>query len=135
MINALERSDAAWCIFFKTQYLNSDTSLNNWVPLKKAHRLTRDNFQPQGATPLYDKTLTLLSGIIFEKLHAVNRGQLSRWCILLITDGDDTASKNSADKVKLILDEMLKTGELLANCEPDDMVSGDRRFWCREYGC
>ena len=124
VIEALKGSQEAPYIHFKTQSLNSDTPLNNWVPLAKAQLLNRDNFKPDGGTPLYDKTLLLLTSVILEKNQALSRGQQARWGILLITDGDDTESKNPADKVKLILDDMRKTGELLGNTEPGDNVSG-----------
>jgi hypothetical protein len=66
----------------------------------------------------------LLSSVIYEKTEALKRGQQARWGILLITDGDDTSSENPASKVKLILDDMRKKGELLPNCEPGDMHAG-----------
>jgi hypothetical protein len=124
IIAALKQSKQARMILFKTQYLNSDTALNNWVPLDKAVPLTQENFMPAGLTPLYDKTLTLLRSVIYEKEEAEKRGQTVRWGILLITDGDDTASRDKAEHVKLILDDMRKTGELLQTCEPSDTVSG-----------
>jgi hypothetical protein len=58
IIEALKKSGEARRILFKTQYLNSDTALNNWVPLDKAVPMMRDNFKPEGGTPLYDKTLS-----------------------------------------------------------------------------
>jgi hypothetical protein len=124
IINALKRSVQARMILFKTQYLNSDTALNNWVRLDKAVPMTRDNFKPEGGTPLYDKTLSLLRSVIYEKDEALERGQQARWGILLITDGDDTTSTDNAEHVKIILDDMRKTGELLQTCEPSDKVAG-----------
>ncbi|MBV9479761.1 MAG: hypothetical protein JO249_03275 [Acidobacteria bacterium] len=124
MIDALKGSREARYILFKTHYLNSDTPLNNWVPLDKAVRMTRDNFKPSGGTPLYDKTLSLLTSVIYEKNEAEKRGQQARWAILLITDGDDTSSKATADKVKIILDDMRANEELLPNCEPDNTRAG-----------
>jgi hypothetical protein len=124
MIEALNGSQQARMILFKTQYLNSDTALNNWVPLDKAVPMTRENYRPEGGTPLYDKTLSLLRSVTYEKKEALKRGQQARWGILLITDGDDTTSTDKAEHVKLILDDMRKTGELLQTCEPSDMVTG-----------
>jgi len=124
IIAALKESKQARKILFKTQYLNSDTALNNWVPLDRAVPMTRENFRPAGLTPLYDKTLHLLRSVIYEKEEAAKRIQTVRWGILLITDGDDTASRDKAEHVKLILDDMRKTGELLATCEPSDKVAG-----------
>jgi hypothetical protein len=124
MIEALKGSREARKILFKTQYLNSDTALNNWVPLDKAVPMTRENFKPAGGTPLYDKTLSLLRSVIYETQEAQTRGQQARWGILLITDGDDTTSTDTAEHVKLILDDMRKTGELMQTCEPNDTVAG-----------
>jgi hypothetical protein len=124
VIDALKKSQQVRMILFKTQYLNSDTALNNWVQLDKAVPMTRENYRPEGGTPLYDKTLSLLRSVIYETQEALERGQQARWGILLITDGDDTASKDKAEHVKLILDDMRKTGELLQTCEPSNQVSG-----------
>ena len=74
IVEALKGSQQARMILFKTEYLNSDTALNNWVPLDKVVLMTRDNFRPKGTTPLYDKTLSLLTSVIYEKTEALNRG-------------------------------------------------------------
>ena len=125
IIEALQKSQQKDNILFKTQYLNSDTPLNNWVPLDEAQPLTPANFKPDGGTPLYDQALSLLSSVILETTQALERKQQARWGVLLITDGDDTASKkHSAADVKLILDDMRKTGELLESCKPDDDATG-----------
>lgn len=124
IVEALNAYQQKRIILFKTQYLKSDTALNNWVPLDKVVQMTRNNFTPQGGTPLYDKTLSLLTSVIYEKTEASKRGQRARWGILVITDGDDTESQNPASKVKLILDDMRKKGELLPSCEPDNEHAG-----------
>ena len=125
ILDALKGSQEARKILFKTQYLNSDTLLNNWEVLDKAIPMTSANFKPDGGTPLYDKTLSLLASVILERARAIKRGSVqARWGILIITDADDTASVSKASKVKLILDDMRKTGELLDNCQPDNMHAG-----------
>jgi len=124
VITELKKSREARFMLVKTQYLNSDTALNNWVPLDKVALMTRDNFKPVGGTPLYDRALSLLTSVMYEKTEAEKRGQQARWGILLLTDGDDTTSTNSADKVKLILDNMKRKGELLESCEANNMSAG-----------
>ena len=125
IVEALKELQQARFILFKTQYLNSDTPLNNWVSLDKAVRMTKDNFTPEGGTPLYDKTLSLLTSVIYEKNEALKRGHSNvRWGIILITDGDDTELTNTANKVKIILDDMRKKGEIMPSCEPDNMYAG-----------
>src|SRR4051794_6432998 len=42
IIEALNQSQQKRYILFKTQYLNSEQPLNNWVPLDKAVPMTRD---------------------------------------------------------------------------------------------
>jgi hypothetical protein len=100
MVEALSKSQDARTILFKTLYLNSDKALNNWVPLNNVVLMTRDNFKPEGTTPLYDKTLSLLRSVIYERTEALKRGHSKvRWGILLITDGDDYGSTNPASQL------------------------------------
>jgi hypothetical protein len=125
IVKALSDSEQAHMIRFKTHYLKSETALNNWVPLDKVVPMSEHNFKPRGNTPLYDKTLNLLTSVVYERTEALKAGHSQvRWGILLITDGEDNASKNPASKVKTILDDMKKKGELLENCEPSNTSAG-----------
>lgn len=128
IIEALKSSKEARKILYKTQYLNNDEVLNNWVPLNEAKRMARENFKPEGSTPLYDKTISFLSSVILEKARALKRGQKARWGILVISDADDTSSVSEAKDVKVILDNMREKGELLGNCEPDNSYAGSISF-------
>jgi hypothetical protein len=128
IIDALQASKEKDRILFKTQYLNSDYILNDWVPLYEAKRLSTDNFKPEGGTPLYDKTILLLGSVVLERARAKKRGQDARWGILVVSDGDDTVSSRKAEEVKIILDNMRERGELLVNCEPDNRHAGSIAF-------
>lgn len=125
IIYALKQSGEARRILFKTQLLNSEKALNNWVPLDNAQLLTIDNFTPKGTTPLYDKTISLLTDVIHERTEALKAGHSNvRWGILLITDGEDNASTISASEVKRVLDDMREKGEIMPGCQPGNTYAG-----------
>jgi hypothetical protein len=124
---ALTDSAETEYILFKTQYLNGYV-WNNWVTLDQARDMDKTYFKPEnteGGTPLYDGTISLLGGVIFERARALNRGSSNvRWGILVVSDGADTSSKSKAKDVKTILDNLRENKELLVNTEPNNRTAG-----------
>ncbi len=122
IIDSLSETREVRKILYRTQYLNGFV-LNNWVPLEEAKRMGEDNFKPEGLSPLYDATISMLGSIVSEKQRAEEIGQEVHWGLLIISDGDDQGSINTAQDVKTFTDEMKNKGEL-----DEDTKTDRRRF-------
>ena len=66
------------------------------------------NYQPQGATPLYDQTIVTLATVLAKSKEFTDNGVACRTVTLLVTDGDDVGSRARASEVKKVVDDMLR---------------------------
>lgn len=105
----LQNSKQHDSILAHTRYINGHI-LYPYTPIQDAVLLDSSNYDPMGATPLYDETVALL-GTVFVKTQEFKENAVpARTITLIVTDGADEHSvKSDADTVRRIVEDMLKT--------------------------
>jgi hypothetical protein len=96
-------------ILAHTHYLNGHV-LFPYCPLAKAERMTKQNYNPNLGTPLYDQSVVLLGTVLAKAQQFADNGVPVRTVTLIITDGADSGSAHaSAKSVASIVNDMLRT--------------------------
>lgn len=110
VIDSLTDSNNPSSVWFHTRYLNG-FELNPWNRLEAAKKLDRDNFKPEGGTPLYDEAAVMLRSVITKTQEFKNNWVGVRTATLIVTDGEDSESKvQTPSSVKSIVTDMYSTG-------------------------
>lgn len=108
MIDALLGSKQDDSILAHCRYLNGYV-LYPFIPLSQAVRMDHNNYNPNGATPLYDQSVALLGTVLAKAQEFADNGVPVRTATLIVTDGNDQGSINaSAHEVKMIINDMLR---------------------------
>jgi hypothetical protein len=81
---------------------------HGYVNLKDAPPLTRSVYQPDGSTALYDAVAAGLTNMVLYAQQLRQSGVMVRCIVIVYTDGEDNASKQSASAVKRAVKELLK---------------------------
>lgn len=103
-------------------------------PLKSAVKLTNQNYDPSGSTPLFDGTLTVLGTVLAKEQEFANQGVPVRTVTVIISDGANNASRKTADDVRLVVEPMLKSENHIVALLGIDDGSTDFRAVAREMG-
>ena len=107
VLEALKASKQAGEVLAHTRYLNGHV-LCPYTALDHAVAMTKANYDPGLATPLYDQTAVVLGTVIAKAQELAQAGIAVRTLTLIITDGEDCRSQHCAAKdVKAIVDDML----------------------------
>lgn len=90
------------------------TYLNNglfypYTQVEKAPRMDTSNYDPNGGTPLYNKSVEVLAAVIAKCQESLDSGVPCRTVTALVTDGANTERGKTAKDVKKIVDSMLKS--------------------------
>lgn len=94
-IDGLLKSEHPERVYFSTQILNSfdgnpeHVVVDPYHPLASAVRLNRENFRTAGATPLYKRTVEVLSAAHYQTRQAIDDWKNPRTATLIISDGAD----------------------------------------------
>ncbi|MGI5860632.1 MAG: hypothetical protein ACOX6T_01085 [Myxococcales bacterium] len=94
VLDALLESKQRDCILAHTRYLNGEV-LFPYRPILEAVRMTRQNYQANLGTPLYDQAVVLLGSVLAKTQEFSSNGVAVRSVTLLITDGADQHSVRS----------------------------------------
>ena len=107
VLDALEGSKQSGEVLAHTRYLNGFV-LMPYVALANAEKLTKQNYNQNLGTPLYDQTAVVLGTVIAKAQELAQAGIAVRTVTLIITDGGDYGSTRCkpAD-VKAIVTDML----------------------------
>ena len=109
MVDALRDSKASGAVLISCQYLNGEV-LYPFVTLDKALRMTNDNYQAIGGTPLYDTTAVTLASVVAKAAELEDAGLPVRTATYIVTDGNDEHSrKHRPDTIRPIVEGMLRT--------------------------
>jgi hypothetical protein len=101
VLDSLMKSQSRDDILVSTTMLNSGV-FQAPVALPNAKRLD-NTYNPQGWTPLYDRTLDLGALATIKRQEFRNTGANFRGVLLLVSDGNDEGSKANAKRVAALL--------------------------------
>jgi hypothetical protein len=134
VLDALSASKQQGAILAHTRYLNG-TVLFPYRPIDQALRMTSQNYQATGGTPLYDQSVVLLGSVLAKAQDFSQNGVAARSMTLIITDGADQASTRARakDVAALVRDMARAEVHIIAAMGIDDGVT-DFRTVFREMG-
>ncbi|MEI2607074.1 MAG: hypothetical protein V9G20_00425 [Candidatus Promineifilaceae bacterium] len=106
---AMGGSAAADDILISTILFDDVVALfHGYVNLKDAPPLTRSSYEPDGSTALYDAVAAGLTNMVLYAQQLRQSGVMVRCIVIVYTDGEDNASKQTASTVKRAARELLK---------------------------
>lgn len=109
MSRALSDSKAAESILMSTWVFDNDSKLLfSYTPIDQVKDLTKQNYQPGGATALYDATMDGFTGIVAYGQDLRNNGIRTRSIVVVISDGGDNVSSHTAASVKTVAQDLLR---------------------------
>lgn len=109
MTRALADSKAADSILMSVWKFDNDSSLLfSYTPIDQVKDLTSNDYQPNGATALYDATMDGFTGIVAYGQDLRNNGIRTRSIVVVISDGGDNVSSHTAAAVKTISQDLLR---------------------------
>lgn len=107
LIKTLRKQKRANAILASTTLLNRGL-LRAYVPVAQAVELDSSNYNPSGGTPLYDRSIVVLGSVIAKAQEFLDNGVACRCITIIVTDGGDNGGLRGADKVGLVVADMLK---------------------------
>jgi hypothetical protein len=109
MTRALNDSKAADSILMSAwTFSNTPKLLFGYTPIDKVKDLTEQEYQPNGATALYDTVLDGFTGLVAYGQDLRNNGIRTRAITVVISDGADNVSQRTAHNVKTVADDLMK---------------------------
>jgi hypothetical protein len=106
---AMSSSTAADDILVSTILFNQDvTLLHGYLPLLDASSLTRQVYDPDNMTALYDAVAAGLTNMVLYAQQLRQSGVMVRCLVIVYSDGADNASKQQAKDVRRASLELLK---------------------------
>jgi hypothetical protein len=93
---------SAWVFSDSTELMFS------YTPVDKVKDLTKQDYIPSGATALYDATLDGLTGIVGYGQDLRNNGIRTRCIVVVISDGADNVSQNTASAVRTVAQDLIR---------------------------
>lgn len=109
MTRALNDSKAADSIIMSTWTFDNDSHLLfGYTPIDQVKDLTNVEYCPSGATALYDAVLDGFTGIVGYGQDLRNNGIRTRSIVVVISDGADNVSNNTAAAVRTVAQDLIK---------------------------
>jgi len=104
-LKAVEDAKQRSNVLVRTVMMNAG-QLHSYVPLDQAIRLSQQNYNPCGGTPLYDMAFKTIAGVMAKWLSNMNMGVQTRTITGIITDGHDEGSREyrPSDNASLVRD-------------------------------
>ncbi len=130
VLDALEKSRQTADVLAHTRYLNGQV-LFAYNSLANAVRMTRQNYNPNLGTPLYDQIAVLLGTVLAKTREFEDNGVPARSVTLLITDGCEQHSRHqTARSVRAIVEDMQRSEtHIIAAMGIDDGDTDFRRVF------
>ncbi len=108
VIDSLVGSKQKDTVLICIRYLNGEV-ICPFVPLSQAVKLTTQNYNPNGGTPLYDETAVSLGAVLAKTQEFRDQGQPVHSASLVITDGHDEGSnRQTENSVSHIVRDLLR---------------------------
>jgi hypothetical protein len=83
-------------------------TLHGYMPLDDTPRLTRSEYDPDGSTALYDAIAAGLTNMVLYTQQLRASGVTVRGVVIVYTDGEDNASKQSAKDIQRAAADLLR---------------------------
>lgn len=121
-------------ILIHTRYLNGDI-LFPYRKLSDAVSMTKQNYNPNKETPLYDQIAVLLGTVMAKTWEFQDSGVPARTVTLIITDGaDEHSTHQTPATIRALIDDMLRSeSHIVAALGIDDGYTDFRQIF-REIG-
>lgn len=134
VLEALRQCQQQADILAHTRYLNGKV-LFPYRKLDDAVNMTKQNYNPNQGTPLYDQMAVVLGTVMAKTWEFQENGVPARTVTLIITDGADEHSKHQTPAtVRALVDDMLRSeSHLIAAMGIDDGHSNFREVF-RDMG-
>jgi len=134
VLDALRQCQQQGDILVHTRYLNGDV-LFPYRKLDDAVSMTKQNYNPTKATPLYDQIAVVLGTVMAKTWEFQANGVPVRTVTLIITDGADEHSRyQTPATVRALVDDMLRSeSHLIAAMGIDDGCTDFRQIF-RDIG-
>ena len=129
----LRKSSKGEDILVHAHALNSGV-IYPFCPLKTAPQLDTKNYNPDGDTPLFDATLTVLGAVIAKEQEFANQGVPVRSVTVIVSDGANNTSLKTAADVRKLVDQLLKAENHIVALLGVDDGSTDYRAVAAEMG-
>lgn len=108
-IDALMGSKAGDSILMSTWTFNETSDLlHSYLPLGTVQRLDGNNYDPDGMTALYDAVLNAITSAVAYAQNLRNAGIRVKIVIVIVSDGEDNASKATVASVRTVIEDLLK---------------------------
>lgn len=108
ILDALGASKQKDSILTHCMYLNGDI-LYPFVMLDQSVRMTPQNYNPNKGTPLYDQSIVFLGLMLAKAQEFLDNGVAARTVSAIVTDGADAHSRRTADDVRKVVDDMVRS--------------------------
>ncbi|MGA7729739.1 MAG: hypothetical protein WCD37_00555 [Chloroflexia bacterium] len=133
IVGAMKESRQADETLATTRYLNGRV-LYPYQFLAHVPLLDKHNYQANGGTPLYDQAIGILGTVLAKTLEFARNGTPVSTVTLIVTDGNDEGSTNTARQVYPIVTDMLaQECHIVAGMGIDDGSTDFRRVF-RDMG-
>lgn len=107
-LDALKKSKARDTILVSSWLFGtSSTLLHGFVKLDDAVRLDENNYNPDGATALFDAVLDVLTSTVAYAQSLIDQGYRVKIVLPILTDGQDNASDAPASDVHRVITDLL----------------------------
>jgi len=92
---------------------SSAAVVHAYVPIQDAQRLDRFNYQPSGSTALFDTWCDALAANVAYAQRLRDGGTPCRSVVVIITDGEDTASRRHAADCERLSRDLLRSEQFV----------------------
>jgi hypothetical protein len=121
VLDALAKTKQKDGILAMCSYLNRGL-LYPYASVDQAVRMSANNYDPSGGTPLYSKTVELLGTVVAKSQDFLHNGIACKTVTAIITDGNDESMRGkTASDVRMIVEDMLRAeNHIIAGVGIDD---------------
>lgn len=82
--------------------------VHGYTAIPDCPKLTHNSYDPDGGTPLNDAVWMTLTGVLSYGQTLRDSGTRTKCIVVVLTDGDENASKTTATKVRNLSEDLLK---------------------------
>ncbi len=108
-LRAIIASKAADSILMSTWLFNTKSILRHgYMPIADVPTLDRKSYNPDNFTALYDAVIDAFTGIVAYGQSLRDAGVRTKIVVVVISDGEDNASRNSAAAVAMVAKDLLQ---------------------------